>query len=93
MDTTMGLLRKRTHDPRHDDRLYVGRTGDAADLQIVSASGSRLVDVKGRSFIELHVAPIGLVFDTYLPEDRKYEDDIVPKRKQFDWNSKTKAGV
>jgi hypothetical protein len=33
------------------------------------------------------------VFDTYLPEYRKYEDAVDPKRKQFSWNSKMVAKV
>ena len=33
------------------------------------------------------------MFDTYLPERRKYEDTINPKMKPFSWNSKTIAKV
>ena len=33
------------------------------------------------------------MFDTYLPERRKYEDTINPKLKPFSWNSKTIAKV
>jgi len=50
-------------------------------------------DRNGKSYIELQVAPNGNVFDTYLPEYRKYEDTLDPKRKQFDWNSKMKTAV
>jgi len=50
-------------------------------------------DRNGKSYIELQVAPNGNVFDTYLPEYRKYEDTLDPKRKPYDWNSKVKAAV
>jgi len=51
----MGLLRKRVHDLRHDDRKYVGRTHAPKHLQIASARGSRVTDVKGRSYLDLQV--------------------------------------
>ena len=50
-------------------------------------------DGNGKSYVELQVAPNGNVFDTYLPEYRKYENDLDPKRKPYDWNSKVKAAV
>ncbi len=46
-----------------------------------------------RTYVELQVAPNGNVFDTYLPERRRYEDAINPKMKPFAWNSKTVAKV
>ena len=49
----MGLLRKR--DPKRVEQQYLGRTGEPTDLQIVSASGSRVVDAKGRSYIDLQM--------------------------------------
>jgi hypothetical protein len=33
------------------------------------------------------------VFDTYLPEYRKYEDSIDPKKKPYSWNSKMNVKV
>jgi hypothetical protein len=50
-------------------------------------------DKNGKSYVELQVAPNGNIFDTYLPEYRKYENDLDPKRKPYDWNSKIKAAV
>jgi hypothetical protein len=50
-------------------------------------------DKNGKSYVEIQVAPNGNIFDTYLPEYRKYEDAADPKRKPYDWNSKTKAKV
>ena len=50
-------------------------------------------DRNGKSYIEMQVAPNGNVFDTYLPEYRKYENDLDPKRKAYDWNSKAKVAV
>jgi acetylornithine/succinyldiaminopimelate/putrescine aminotransferase len=49
----MGLLRKRTQDISREDQKYLGRTSDPMDLQIVSASGCRLVDAKRREYIDL----------------------------------------
>src|SRR5581483_11872880 len=39
------------------------------------------------------VAPNGNIFDTYLPEYRKYEDSIDPKKKPYSWNSKMNVKV
>jgi hypothetical protein len=50
-------------------------------------------DGNGKTYIELQVAPNGTIFDSYLPDVRKYENDLDPKRKQYDWNSKLKAVV
>ena len=66
-----------------DDKLW---TEEAVEL-FVDANGD------GRSYIELQVSPRGTLFDTYLPEYRKYEDAIDPKKKPFSWNSSWKAAV
>ena len=50
-------------------------------------------DGNGKTYVELQVAPNGNIFDTYLPERRKYEDTIDPKLKPFSWNSKMTAKV
>src|SRR5262249_8806804 len=50
-------------------------------------------DKNGKGYIELQVAPNNNVFDTFLPEYRKYEDTLDPKRKPYDWNSKIKTAV
>ena len=50
-------------------------------------------DGDGKTYVELQVAPERHVFDSYLPEYRKYEDTIDPKRKPFSWNSKMNAAV
>ena len=68
---------------KRDDKLW---TQEAVELMIDA-------DSNGKSYIELQVAPNGTVFDTYLPEYRKYENDVDPKRKQYDWNSKAKVVV
>lgn len=68
---------------KHDDKLW---TQEAVELMIDA-------DGDGKGYIELQVAPNGNVFDTYLPQYRKYEDSIDPKRKPFSWNSKVNAKV
>ena len=66
---------------KRDDKLWT----EEADEIMIDADGN------GRSYVELQVAPNGNLFDTYLPERRKYEDTINPKMKPFSWNSKTIA--
>ena len=68
---------------KRDDKLW---TQEAVEVMIDA-------DRNGKSYVELQVAPNGNIFDTYLPEYRKYENDLDPKRKQYDWNSKAKVGV
>jgi hypothetical protein len=68
---------------KRDDKLW---TQEVVELMIDA-------DRNGKSYIELQVAPNGTLFDTYLPEYRKYEPAVDPKRKEYDWNSKTKVGV
>jgi hypothetical protein len=68
---------------KRDDKLWT----EEADEIMIDADGN------GRTYIELQVAPNGNVFDTYLPERRKYEDTINPKLKPFAWNSKMIAKV
>jgi len=68
---------------KRDDKLWT----QEADEIMIDADGN------GRTYIELQVAPNGNLFDTYLPERRKYEDTIDPKLKPFSWNSKTVAKV
>jgi hypothetical protein len=68
---------------KRDDKLWT----EEADEIMIDADGN------GRTYVELQVAPNGNVFDTYLPERRKYEDTIDPKMKPFSWNSKMVAKV
>ena len=68
---------------KRDDKLWT----EEADEIMIDADGN------GRTYVELQVAPNGNLFDTYLPERRKYEDTINPKMKPFAWNSKTVAKV
>jgi hypothetical protein len=68
---------------KRDDKLWT----QEADEIMIDADGN------GRTYVELQVAPNGNLFDTYLPERRKYEDTIDPKMKPFSWNSKTVAKV
>jgi hypothetical protein len=68
---------------KRDDKLWT----EEADEIMIDADGN------GRTYVELQVAPNGTLFDTYLPERRKYEDTINPKMKPFSWNSKTIAKV
>jgi hypothetical protein len=68
---------------KRDDKLWT----EEADEIMIDADGN------GRTYVELQVAPNGNLFDTYLPERRKYEDSINPKMKPFGWNSKTVVKV
>ncbi len=68
---------------KRDDKLWT----EEADEIMIDADGN------GRTYVELQVAPNGNVFDTYLPERRRYEDSINPKLKPFSWNSKLTAKV
>jgi hypothetical protein len=68
---------------KRDDKLW---TQEAVEIMIDA-------DRNGKSYVEFQVAPNGNVFDTYLPEYRKYEPTLDPKRKNYDWNSKIKAAV
>jgi hypothetical protein len=68
---------------KRDDKLWT----EEADEIMIDADGN------GRSYVELQVSPNGTLFDTYLPERRKYEDTVNPKLKPFSWNSKTIAKV
>jgi cellulose/xylan binding protein with CBM9 domain len=68
---------------KRDDKLWT----QEADELMIDADGN------GKTYVELQVAPNGNVFDTYLPEYRKYEDSIDPKRKPYSWNSKMQAKV
>jgi hypothetical protein len=68
---------------KRDDKLW---TQEAVEMMIDA-------DGNGKGYIELQVAPNGNVFDTYLPQYRKYEDSIDPKKKPFSWNSKMNAKV
>ncbi|MDB4981060.1 MAG: hypothetical protein JWM82_1812, partial [Myxococcales bacterium] len=68
---------------KRDDKLWT----QEADELMIDADGN------GKTYVELQVAPNGNVFDTYLPEYRKYEDSIDPKQKPYSWNSKLIAKV
>jgi hypothetical protein len=68
---------------KRDDKLWT----EEADEIMIDADGN------GRSYVELQVSPNGALFDTYLPERRKYEDMVDPKLKPFAWNSKMVAKV
>ncbi|HEY0705179.1 MAG TPA: carbohydrate-binding family 9-like protein, partial [Polyangia bacterium] len=68
---------------KRDDKLW---TQEVVEVMIDA-------DRNGKSYVELQVAPNGTLFDTYLPEYRKHESTVDPKRKDYDWNSKTRVGV
>ncbi len=68
---------------KRDDKLW---TQEAVELMIDA-------DGNGRGYIELQVAPNGNVFDTYLPQYRKYEDSLDPKKKPYSWNSRLNTKV
>ncbi|HEV3031332.1 MAG TPA: carbohydrate-binding family 9-like protein, partial [Polyangia bacterium] len=68
---------------KRDDKLWT----QEADELMIDADGN------GKTYVELQVAPNGNVFDTYLPEYRKYEDTLDPKKKPYSWNSKLQAKV
>ena len=54
---------------KRDDKLWT----QEADEMIIDADGN------GKTYVELQVAPNGTIFDTYLPEYRKYEDSVDPE--------------
>jgi len=68
---------------KRDDKLW---TQECVEVMIDA-------DKNGKTYVELQVAPNGTLFDTFLPEYRKYEDSVDPKAKQFSWNSKAVAKV
>jgi hypothetical protein len=68
---------------KRDDKLW---TQEAVEVMIDA-------DGDGKTYVEFEVAPNGTLFDAYLPDLRKFEDSLDPKRKQYDWTSKAKAGV
>jgi Carbohydrate family 9 binding domain-like len=68
---------------KRDDKLW---TQEAVELMIDA-------DKNGKGYVEFQVAPNGNVFDTYLPEYRKYEDSIDPKRKPYSFNAKLNVAV
>jgi hypothetical protein len=68
---------------KRDDKLWT----QEADELMIDADGN------GKTYVELQFAPNGTIFDTYLPEYRKYEDAVDPKRKPYSWNSKLTAKV
>ena len=68
---------------KRDDKLW---TQEAVEIMIDA-------DRNGKTYVEFQVAPTGQIFDTYLPEYRKYENALDPKRKPYDWNSKIKAAI
>ncbi len=68
---------------KRDDKLW---QQEAVEIMIDA-------NADGRSYVEFQVSPKGMIFDTYLPEYRKYEDTLDPKAKPFSWNSGLKAAV
>ena len=68
---------------KRDDKLW---TQEAVELMIDA-------DKNGKTYVEFQVAPNGSVFDTYLPEYRKYEDSVDSSKKPYSWNSKINAKV
>lgn len=68
---------------KRDDKLW---TQEAVEMMIDA-------DGNGKSYVEFQVSPNGTIFDTYLPEYRKYEDAFDAKRKPYDWSSGLKATV
>ena len=80
---------------RERGQRRLGEAGQAR-RQAVDPGGGRDHDRRRRQrrgYVELQVAPNGTLFDTYLPERRKYEDTVDPKLKPFSWNSKLQAKV
>ena len=67
---------------KRDDKLW---TQEAVEIMIDA-------DRNGKTYVEFQVAPTGQIFDTYLPEYRKYENAFDPKRKPYDWNSEDQGG-
>ena len=68
---------------KRDDKLWT----QEADELMIDADGN------GKTYVELQIAPNGTIFDTYLPEYRKYEDAVDPKKKPYSWNSKMNVKV
>ena len=68
---------------KRDDKLWT----QEVDELMIDADGD------GKTYIELQIAPNGNVFDTYLPQYRKYEDSIDPSKKPYSWNSRMVAKV
>jgi len=68
---------------KRDDKLWQQEVVE----MMIDANGD------GKTYTEFQVSPKGMLFDTYLPEYRKYEDIIDPKAKPFSWNSGIKAAV
>lgn len=68
---------------KRDDKLW---TQEAVELMIDA-------DKNGKTYVEFQVAANGNVFDTYLPQYRKYEDSVDPKKAPYSWNSKINAKV
>jgi hypothetical protein len=68
-----------------------GRDADLASQEAVQVLLD--ADGNGKSYIELQVSPNNLLFDAYLPEYRKYENALDPRRKPYDWTSKVKHAV
>ena len=52
----MGLLRRsQSGDVARKDRKYLGRSGEALDIEVVAASGARLRDARGRTFLDFQM--------------------------------------
>lgn len=52
----MGLLRRtRPRDVARKDRKYLGRAGEAQDIEVVGASGCRLRDIQGRTYLDFQM--------------------------------------
>lgn len=52
----MGLLRRtRTRDVARKDRTYLGRASEAQDIEVVGASGCRLRDIQGRTYLDFQM--------------------------------------
>ena len=68
---------------KRDDKLW----NEEAIEVMIDADGNK------KTYVEFQVAPNGTLFDTYLPDYRKYENDVDPKRKPYDWTSKLRAKV
>jgi acetylornithine/succinyldiaminopimelate/putrescine aminotransferase len=52
----MGLLRRtQDADTARKDRKFLGRTGNAEDIDVVAAQGARIRDARGRSFIDFQM--------------------------------------
>jgi len=51
----MGLLRTQHADTARKDRKYLGRSDPAQDIEVVAASGGRIRDARGRTFIDFQM--------------------------------------